>query len=150
MFVRHFPYEIFSVARGKTNRATGRPAGDVWTASELVGNLQPVSGEMLKKLPEGRDIDDFAVFFSYDEFPNQGILYDPDLDQYFEVFKRQPWRPQSSPLPHYFCMLELQKTVSNIAGFKSRDLLSEGEIISVIVTVNNTPADAEILSVLLP
>ena len=150
MFVRDFEYEIFTVARGKIDRATGRKEGDVWTEKVLRGNLQPVSGEMLKRLPEGRDIDDFVNFWSYLEFPNQGLLYDPDTDQTYEVFKRQAWRDKNAPLPHYHCILELQKTISHITGFKSRDLLSRGETLSVLLTVNNTAADAEILSVLLP
>lgn len=150
MFVRDFEYEVFTVVRGDVDRATGRKEGDVWTEGTLQGNLQPVTGEMLKRLPEGRDIDDFANFWSYDEFPNQGVLYDPDTDQSYEVFKRMAWRDQNSTLPHFHNILELQKTISHITGFKSRDLLSEGETLSVLLTVNNTAADSEILSILLP
>ena len=114
-FVREEEIDVICVIHGDFDLATGECAAPTETIGKISGNIQPISGNTLQRLPEGRR--DKAIYSMWTSTPldlETLIMY---KGARFEIEQADDWDQPSSTLPHYkYIMLRQGNRGHFIAG----------------------------------
>ena len=89
------------------NRETGEANPPIETEHILRGSIQPTLGEDLKKFASGYRIEETKTLFLHEELaPDDIVFY---RNQRYSVEHEEYWDPGSSPIPHFFYIVVLEK-----------------------------------------
>lgn len=105
-FVREGPITIIRLIEPESDIDLNTGKAIQPTEQEVIysGNIQPIMGEDLKKLPDGYRLLDTQVMFLHEEIEdNDIVLYHNNR---YRVIDKEIWDPNFSTIPHYKYYLE--------------------------------------------
>lgn len=105
-FVRYGPVVILRVQEGELDKSTGRYGPSTEVKIYLQGNIQPVVGEDLARVPEGARVTDFKTVYLHEELKAKDILL--YKDKRYEIEMVDEWGPAYSTIPHYRYVAQLE------------------------------------------
>lgn len=106
-FVREGPVTVQRTTPRALDKSTGRYSEEKVTTQVIRGSLQPITGEDLKKLPDGYRIFDVKVLFAHVRLKEDDIIVWRE-DKY-RIEHKEEWEPEFSPIPHYRYILVKEK-----------------------------------------
>lgn len=105
-FVKYGPVIILRVTEGELDKSTGRYGPDIEVEIPLSGNIQPVVGEDLARVPEGARVTDFKTIYLHEELKVKDILF--YKGKRYEIEMTDDWDPAYSTIPHYRYVAQLE------------------------------------------
>jgi hypothetical protein len=106
-FVKYGPVVILRVTKGTFDKSKGRYSPDTTNEIVLSGNIQPVIGEDLNRVPEGSRLTDFKTIYLHEELEAKDILV--YKGQRYQIEKVDDWDPEYSTIPHYRYIAQLEE-----------------------------------------
>lgn len=99
-FVKEQDIDIITKTPGAYDFDTGEEAAATEVASVVIGNIQPISGKTLQRLPEGRRTRHMKTMYVRAELDVSVVLVLYKGSRY-EIESEDDWDDTSAALPHY-------------------------------------------------
>ena len=113
-FVREEDITVYLKTEGSFDLDTGEYAGSTETSTGYRGNIQPISGKTLERLPEGtRTRAQYSLWVHKPLNEKDQVLY---KSKRFEVYESQDWNQDSSSIRHYKYVMLRTKNQSKDRG----------------------------------
>ena len=99
-FVREQTISVITKAPGAFDFDKGEEAAGTELSFEIQGNIQPVSGKTLERLPEGRRTRHMKTLYTRSELQTSTTIIVYKGSRY-EIESEDDWDDTSAALPHY-------------------------------------------------
>lgn len=99
-FVKEQTISVITKTPGVYDFDTGEEADATEVSSTVQGNIQPVSGKTLERLPEGRRTRHMKTLYTRDELQTSTTIIVYKGSRY-EIESEDDWDDTSAALPHY-------------------------------------------------